>query len=354
MAHQDRETFDGIPPDDGVDDEHYEGADEAAAAEEEQLAAEKARKDKKFKMMLIGVAAVLLSAGGVYKYVLAPAKTGSPTQSSFAQGQAPAASAPTMQAPTMQAPGQTPSPAPQDALVQVPTGAPPGDQLAAPQMPQQAIQSPPAEQASPTAVIVQAPAANVAAPSDAFPAPATPARAAVAGTSEGFGRGIDEIGKKIDDLKAMFTKFDDMKIDEHFEKIEARLAALEGKRPGVASNSTEAKPAASRHRAAKVSAQRKARASKAAKSKVSPISESDDLLFSRSAEGQPSVKKESDGRGYSLQAVIPGRIWIKGPDGNSQTFERGETLPDGVKILKIDPDRGDVVTNKGVLRFPSK
>lgn len=349
MANQDRETFNGIPQDDEHDEGHYDGADEAAAAEEEQLAAEKARKDKSFKMKVIGVAAILLSAGGVYKYVLAPAKTGAPTQSSFAQGPAPAASAPTMQAPPIQAP----SPAPQETLAQAPVGAPPMDQLAAPQMPQQALQSPPAESGSPTAV--QPSAAQGAAPSDAFPAaPAMPVRAAATGSPEGFGRGIDEIGKKIDDLKAMFTKFDDMKIDEHFDKIEARLAALEGKRPGVAANSAEAKPAAARHRSAKASAQRKARVSKAAKSKVSPISESDDLLFSRSAEGQPSAKKDSDGRGYSLQAVIPGRIWIKGPDGNSQTFERGETLPDGVKILKIDPDRGDVVTNKGILRFPSK
>lgn len=350
MAHQDRETFDGIPQDDG-DDGHYEGADEAAAAEEEQLAAEKARKDKKFKMTVIAVAAVLLSVGGVYKYVLAPAKTGAPTQSSFAQGQAPSTPAPTMQAPPIQAP----SPAPQEALAQAPAGAPPMDQLAAPQMPQQALQSPPMESAAPGAI--QAPNASAAAPADAFQAaqaPAAPVRVAAAGAPDGFGRGIDEIGKKIDDLKAMFTKFDDMKIDEHFEKIEARLAALEGKRPGVAAASSEAKPASARHRSAKASAQRKAHASKSAKAKVSPISESDDLLFSRSADGQSSAKKESDGRGYSLQAVIPGRIWIKGADGNSQTFERGETLPDGVKILKIDPDRGDVVTNKGILRFPSK
>lgn len=348
MANQDSERFDGIPGDDDLGPEEYGSADEAAEAEEERLAEEKARKDKRFKVIVIGVATVLLVGGGTYKYVLAPSKGGAQTaQSSFGQGQAPQVpAAPTMAAPPMAAP----TPAPQDALAQAPiAGAPPVDQMAAPQMPQQALTSPPVADAG----IAAAPAAGAA---DAFPAsPSSAAPTAQAVAPAGFGRGIDEISKKIDDLKAMFTKLDDMKIDEKFDKIEARLSALEGKRPGVASSSGQAAPAQSHRSAkAKASAQRKARVAKASKPRVSPVAESDDLLFSRSAEGQPSGRKSSDGRGYSLQAVIPGRIWIKGPDGNSQTFERGETLPDGSKVLKIDPDRGDVVTNKGVLTFPAK
>ena len=174
---------------------------------------------------------------------------------------------------------------------------------------------------------------------------------------EGFSRGMDELGKKLDDLKGMFAKFDDLNIGDRLAKLESRVAALEGGKSLV--SSPHLNPPAVHH------VNRITRVPQS----ITPIGEKEDLLFARINEqkdeslSQGSKRKLPEqknfiapivNRGYSLHAVIPGRIWIKNADGNSQTFEAGESLPDGAKILKIDPDHGDVVTSSGVLRFDVK
>lgn len=82
------------------------------------------------------------------------------------------------------------------------------------------------------------------------------------------------------------------------------------------------------------------------------------IVSSGSMEGELFVKEEkapkrkyvaSSEREYILQAVIPGRIWVKMSDGSSKTFEEGETMPDGSKILKIDAEKGIVKMNNGIL-----
>lgn len=44
--------------------------------------------------------------------------------------------------------------------------------------------------------------------------------------------------------------------------------------------------------------------------------------------------------GYTLQAVLPGRAWVKKSDGTTVTYSVGDTLPNGNKVGKIDPDGG--------------
>lgn len=56
--------------------------------------------------------------------------------------------------------------------------------------------------------------------------------------------------------------------------------------------------------------------------------------------------------GYSVQAVIPGRAWLRGPNVITMTVIVGSTIPGLGKVTFIDPIRGNVVTDRGVkLRF---
>lgn len=190
----------------------------------------------------------------------------------------------------------------------------------------------------------------------AQPAPMGVAASAPAPAPEGFARGLDELGKKIDDLRSMFTKFDEMNIGERLGKLEERVNSLEKSKVGSVAHQGKSMAPAKR----RVSVQRPA------EQRIVPLSQGEDLLFSRNVDGrgiapdapvaverQPvaAVAVAPQTRGFALHAVIPGRIWIKNGDGSSRTFESGEVLPDGSKIMRIDADRGNVTTSKGTLRF---
>lgn len=335
-------------------------------AEQARLAEEKARKDKKLKAVLFGglAAAAVVFVGVKLAFptakpsantaVVSPMVTPAPVVP-LAAPTAPAVVAPVpapagMPAPSVQSPvasnADVPMPAGTNAPAPAPAPAPAVPGLAAP------------------ASVAVAPSASVV---DPLRAPVdTPAVVAVAGMSdpkavEGFSRGMDELTKKLDELKAMFTKFDEMQIGDRLAKLEARVGALEGR-------SSSAKPSTSSEGQAQV-ARHRAHAPAARTAKVVPIGEGEEMLFSRMVDARQSVSvtaplvtsapqvrqaAQAEVRGYVLHAVIPGRIWVKNADGNSQTFESGEVLPDGAKILKIDPDRGDVVTSKGVLKFDAR
>lgn len=50
---------------------------------------------------------------------------------------------------------------------------------------------------------------------------------------------------------------------------------------------------------------------------------------------------------YFVQAVIPGRAWLKSPNGQSLTVAAGDTIPGYGKVLSIDSYSGTVVTSSG-------
>jgi len=51
---------------------------------------------------------------------------------------------------------------------------------------------------------------------------------------------------------------------------------------------------------------------------------------------------------YVVHAIIPGRAWLKGPDGQILTITEGDTLGDFGKVLVIDAASGMVLTQSGV------
>jgi hypothetical protein len=313
------------------------------AAEQERAAEEKKKKDKQFKMMVFGVAGVGLLGVFGYKFI-----SGSPEPKPSVVVNQPSNLAPAAPAPVAQGPSANLAQAPVAPATVVDTVA-----QSNPAVPVAINSAVPINPAAP------APAAgNPGATMIPEPTAVTPQLPEVKLTSEGFSRGFDELAKKLDDLKAMFTKFDEMNIGDRLAKLEARVSALEGKPSGARPIAGSSNTGAGKHRA---------RVYETPTTKVVPIGEGEELLFARIDEPQrvqvptayvaveaAKVAPAQSTRGYALSAVIPGRIWVKGGDGSSQTFEAGEVLPDGAKILKIDPDRGDVTTSKGVLKFEQR
>ena len=56
--------------------------------------------------------------------------------------------------------------------------------------------------------------------------------------------------------------------------------------------------------------------------------------------------------GYYIQAIIPGRAWIKSTDGTIVTIVQGNVIPGYGRVLRVDSERGNVVTSSGrIIRF---
>lgn len=355
--------------------------DDEAAEAEARAAEEKAKKDKKLKMTLWGSFAVIAMGWLGWTFLVkspAPASRNavvtSPVPPKLAAPVVVSAPAPANM------PGSAGMPGPNDP--QAVSAMPPAVGVAPAPAPVIVVQPAPAPAVAPVVSLVAAPGIQGAPGTPGAPGmqgvpgqpgatgmqgapglPGAPAPAVVvmapapapAPAPEGFARGLDELGKKMDDLRSMFTKFDELNIGERLGKLEERVNALE-----------KSKPAATvHHGVGSAPARRRAPARRPAEPRVVPLGQGEDLLFSRNVEGggmqpayQPPAQRQlavpvaaPQARGYALHAVIPGRIWIKNGDGSSRTFENGEVLPDGSKILRIDADRGDVSTTKGPLRF---
>jgi intracellular multiplication protein IcmG len=55
---------------------------------------------------------------------------------------------------------------------------------------------------------------------------------------------------------------------------------------------------------------------------------------------------------YQVQALVPGRAWLKGTDGSTLTVSRGDNLPNYGTVDRVDVGQGLVVTSSGrILRY---
>ena len=50
---------------------------------------------------------------------------------------------------------------------------------------------------------------------------------------------------------------------------------------------------------------------------------------------------------YSVQAIIPGRAWLRSESGEALTVTEGDTIKDLGRVVKIDPYDGVVEVNTG-------
>jgi biotin carboxyl carrier protein len=61
----------------------------------------------------------------------------------------------------------------------------------------------------------------------------------------------------------------------------------------------------------------------------------------------PAPKPAAPKISYSVQAIIPGRAWLKSENGNTVTVAEGDTLKDFGRVVKIDPYDGIVQIDIG-------
>jgi len=189
----------------------------------------------------------------------------------------------------------------------------------------------------------------------------------------GLARALTALTSQLSDLKSTIqdaTTTQNKKIDDLADRV-ARLeegraarghhAASVASADSASSSTAAADSAASASAAAPVAkpAHRVARHHYAARphrhAAVAPKASSEDsgVLFDKAA-AKDARHDTPDGaanaeRQFSLQATIPGRLWIKNSDGSSSTFGVGDVLPDGSKVQSIDADNYSVRTSRGVL-----
>ena len=69
-----------------------------------------------------------------------------------------------------------------------------------------------------------------------------------------------------------------------------------------------------------------------------------------SSDTVPEGNRRAPAAPYQLVAIMQDRAWVKQADGSMQTVQEGEVLPNGAKVLKIDPKKDEVRTSLGILR----
>lgn len=176
-----------------------------------------------------------------------------------------------------------------------------------------------------------------------FPMPVADAKSDA--PKEGLARGLDAITQKVDEIFEKVSNLESLNIGERLTKLEDRVAALEAKSgkegAGVSKHAGNAKHVAHSARKAK-----SARVSKVSAGSRSHLEKSEIVEVISDAPAASPAKYSS----FSLQAVIPGRLWIKMADGSSLDYTVGDSLPDGSKVLKIDVEEGQVKTSAGILQ----
>lgn len=60
------------------------------------------------------------------------------------------------------------------------------------------------------------------------------------------------------------------------------------------------------------------------------------------------ASKKAGNPSYSVYAIIPGRAWLRQPNGKTITVSEGDSIGEYGKILKIDAGNGVVITTSGV------
>jgi|GEM_PF-6558412 len=62
---------------------------------------------------------------------------------------------------------------------------------------------------------------------------------------------------------------------------------------------------------------------------------------------QPAQSQTTLSRVYTVDAVIPGRAWLKNKAGDTSTVAQGDTIPGYGKVTVIDDENGIVITSNG-------
>lgn len=157
---------------------------------------------------------------------------------------------------------------------------------------------------------------------------------------------FSKINETMDSVKEMVSTHDTKinSLDERVTKLEDAIKSHETKLADLQENKMDkvkAKPANVKPVVKKKSTVKKSTSSH--RNSVSLVGDREDRVVRKSSSSHTTKSKASSGGssyGYSIQAVLPGRAWVKNPNGTTSTYSTGDVLPNGNKVGKIDPDGG--------------
>lgn len=157
---------------------------------------------------------------------------------------------------------------------------------------------------------------------------------------------FSKINETMDSVKEMVSTHDTKinSLDERVTKLEDAIKAHETKLADLQENKMDkvkAKPASVKPVVKKKSTVKKSTSSN--RNSVSLVGDREDRVVRKSSSSHTTKPKATSGGnsyGYSIQAVLPGRAWVKNPNGTTSTYSTGDVLPNGNKVGKIDPDGG--------------
>lgn len=172
-------------------------------------------------------------------------------------------------------------------------------------------------------------------------------------TKESIDRLIDRVGAMDDTVQNVNDTMNSVKdmvkthtdeissLDVRVTKLEDAMKAQQEKMAALEEAKKEAaKPAVKPVVKKKATVKKSTRS--ASKNSVHIVSSDAPRKAVRSSSSSSSHKSVSSNgsHGYTIQAVLPGRAWVKNPNGTTSTYSIGDTLPTGNKVGKIDPDGG--------------
>lgn len=179
------------------------------------------------------------------------------------------------------------------------------------------------------------------------PVPVEPVKGASTDTSQFVKQG--EFNLLADRVTALENEMASLRqLDDRVKKLEEAA----GQAPAKAT--TPAAPAADKKSDAWVDGKAAKKAVKPAAKQVKVAEPKVKNVVKRSDEESVTKKAKASSGGvanqFQLVAIVQGRAWLKTSDGSTLTVQDGDVLPNGAKIVKVDPRRDEVQTSEGTLR----
>lgn len=157
---------------------------------------------------------------------------------------------------------------------------------------------------------------------------------------------IDAVGDRVSVLEKSAEEQKDVN-----KSIEERLAKLEAGQ--TTKEEVEKAKAAETKKVASAPAPAKKPVYKAPARKPAPqkAKESDVLVDkSETPKRVQTPVRAAPQNNIQIHSVFAGRVWIKNADSSLSTYVAGEKLPTGEVIQRVDDSRGEIVTNRRVIR----
>lgn len=153
---------------------------------------------------------------------------------------------------------------------------------------------------------------------------------------------IDAVGDRVSVLEKSAEEQKEVN-----KSIEERLAKLEAGQ--TTKEEVEKAKAAETKKVAAAPAKKPVYKAPARKPAPQKAKESD-VLVDKSETPRQAPVRATPQNNIQIHSVFAGRVWIKNADSSLSTYVAGEKLPTGEVIQRVDDSRGEIVTNRRVIK----